>query len=50
VSQVPGGVAKLISLSNFSMNHQRGRERRGGLTGGEEDGGAFATELGRGGR
>jgi hypothetical protein len=45
VSQVHGGVAKLISLSTFSLNHQRGR-----LTGGEEDGGAFVTELGRGGR
>jgi hypothetical protein len=29
VSQVRGGVAKLISLSNFSLNHKRGRERRG---------------------
>jgi hypothetical protein len=28
VSQVRGGVAKLISLFNFSLNHQRERERR----------------------
>jgi hypothetical protein len=48
VSQVHGGVAKLIGLSNFSLNHQRGREKRGRLTGGEEDGDAFATELSEG--
>jgi hypothetical protein len=29
VSQVHGGVVKLISLSNFSLNHQRGREKKG---------------------
>jgi hypothetical protein len=29
VSQAHGGVAQLMSLSNFSLNHQRGREKRG---------------------
>jgi hypothetical protein len=29
VSQVRGGVAKLISLSNFSLNHQGGGKRGG---------------------
>jgi hypothetical protein len=50
-SQVHGGVAKLTSHSNFSLDHQRGREKRGRrLTGGEEDDDASTTELGRGGK
>jgi hypothetical protein len=28
-SQVHGGVAKLASHSNFLLDHQRGREKRG---------------------
>ena len=28
-SQARGGVAQPMSLSNFSLNHQRGREKRG---------------------
>jgi hypothetical protein len=36
-SQVHGGVAKLTSHSNFSLDHQRGREKRGRrLTGGKK--------------
>jgi hypothetical protein len=50
VFQARGGVAKLMSLANCSLNHQRGREKRGeGLNGVEEDGGASVIELGRGG-
>jgi hypothetical protein len=29
MSQVRGGVAQLMDLSNFSLNHQRGREKMG---------------------
>jgi hypothetical protein len=29
VFQARGGVAKLMSLANCSLNHQRGREKRG---------------------
>jgi hypothetical protein len=49
VFQARGGVAKLMSLANCSLNNQRGGEEEG-LTGVEEDGGASAIELGRGGR
>jgi hypothetical protein len=38
-----------MSLANCSLNNQRGGEEEG-LTGVEEDGGASAIELGRGGR
>jgi hypothetical protein len=39
-SQVHGGVAKLTSHYNFSLDHQRGKEKRGRrLTRGEEDDG-----------
>jgi hypothetical protein len=48
VFQARGGVAKLMSLANCSLNNQRGREERGkGLTGVEEDGGASAVKLGQ---
>jgi hypothetical protein len=47
VFQARSGVAKLMSLANCSLNHQRGREKRGeGLTGVEEDGDTSAIELG----
>jgi hypothetical protein len=36
VSQVRSGVAKLISLSNFSLNHQRGKGKEGGLPEGKK--------------
>jgi hypothetical protein len=29
VFQARGSVAQLMSLANFSLNHQRGREKRG---------------------
>jgi hypothetical protein len=48
VFQARGGVVKLLSLANCSLNNQRGGEEEG-LTGVEEDSGASAIELGRGG-
>jgi hypothetical protein len=48
VFQARGGVAKLMSLANCSLNNQRGGEEEG-LTGVEEDGRVSAIELGRGG-
>jgi hypothetical protein len=49
VFQARGGVAKLMSLANCSLNNQRGGGEEEGLTGVEEDDGASAIELGRGG-
>jgi hypothetical protein len=47
--QVHDGVAKLTSHSNSSLDHRRGKEKRGRrLTGGEEGGNASTTELRRG--
>jgi hypothetical protein len=48
VFQARGGVEKPLSLANCSLNNQRGGEEEG-LTGVEEDDGASAIELGRGG-
>jgi hypothetical protein len=47
VFQARGGVAKLLSLANCSLDNQRGGREEEGLTGVEEDGGASAIELGR---
>jgi hypothetical protein len=50
VFQARGGVAKLLSLANYSLNNQRGGgEEEEGLTGVEEDDGASTIELERGG-
>jgi hypothetical protein len=49
VFQARGGVAKLMSLANCSLNNQRVGGEVEGLTRVEEDGGASAIELGRAG-
>jgi hypothetical protein len=49
VFQARCGVAKLMSLAICSLNNQRGGRDGEGLTGVEEDGGASAIELERGG-
>jgi hypothetical protein len=41
-------VRELFSSLNCSLDQRRGRERRGGLTGEGEDGGALRIALGRG--
>jgi hypothetical protein len=48
VLRVRGFVRELLSSLNCSLDQRRGRERRGGLTGEGEDGGAPRIVLGRG--